>query len=221
MLSVRLHDILSISRVLEVYDRHDRAVNVTMEPGDMVLYESGSLIHGRPFPLKGKYFANIFIHFEPTGRRLGASEPYVTTSDLPPYLNANTPEADHWLKMHPGGWKKPVPSAPAQQIPSPEGHHAAANGDIESLSKIAASNRKAFYAKDSNGWQPIHEAVRGGHLAAVELLVRHGASKDARTGRTGKGYSPLKLALHQHSADHPITQYLLQIGATSYDDEEL
>lgn len=32
--------------ILEVYDRHDRAVNVTMEPGDMVLYESGSLMHG-------------------------------------------------------------------------------------------------------------------------------------------------------------------------------
>jgi hypothetical protein len=31
---------------LEVYDRHDRAVNVTMIPGDMVLYESGSLMHG-------------------------------------------------------------------------------------------------------------------------------------------------------------------------------
>jgi hypothetical protein len=32
---------------LEVYDRQGNAVNVTMEPGDMVLYESGSLIHGR------------------------------------------------------------------------------------------------------------------------------------------------------------------------------
>lgn len=29
-----------------------------MEPGDMVLYESGSLIHGRPFPLKGRYYAS-------------------------------------------------------------------------------------------------------------------------------------------------------------------
>ena len=30
-----------------------------------VLYESGSLVHGRPFALKGKgaHFANIFIHF--------------------------------------------------------------------------------------------------------------------------------------------------------------
>jgi prolyl 4-hydroxylase len=32
--------------VLEIYDRDGNAVNVTMEPGDMVLYESGSLIHG-------------------------------------------------------------------------------------------------------------------------------------------------------------------------------
>ena len=46
---------------LEVYGRDGLAVNVTMNPGDMVLYESHSLIHGRPFPLKGQYFANIFI----------------------------------------------------------------------------------------------------------------------------------------------------------------
>lgn len=39
---------------LEVIDREGKAVNVTMEPGDMVLYESHSLIHGRPFPLKGR-----------------------------------------------------------------------------------------------------------------------------------------------------------------------
>mmetsp|Transcript_16261 Transcript_16261/g.22921 ORF Transcript_16261/g.22921 Transcript_16261/m.22921 type:complete len:112 (-) Transcript_16261:224-559(-) len=33
--------------------------------GDLVLYESHSLIHGRPFPLKGKKYANLFVHFEP------------------------------------------------------------------------------------------------------------------------------------------------------------
>ena len=31
---------------LEVYDRFGKAINITMEPGDMVLYESGSLVHG-------------------------------------------------------------------------------------------------------------------------------------------------------------------------------
>ena len=45
---------------------HDgKAENVTMKPGDVILYESHSVLHGRPFPLKGKYFANIFAHFEP------------------------------------------------------------------------------------------------------------------------------------------------------------
>lgn len=31
-----------------------KAYNVSMEPGDEVLYQSRSLLHGRPFPLKGK-----------------------------------------------------------------------------------------------------------------------------------------------------------------------
>lgn len=31
---------------LEVYDRQGQAVNISMVPGDMVLYESGTLIHG-------------------------------------------------------------------------------------------------------------------------------------------------------------------------------
>mmetsp|Transcript_18965 Transcript_18965/g.39985 ORF Transcript_18965/g.39985 Transcript_18965/m.39985 type:complete len:290 (+) Transcript_18965:159-1028(+) len=50
---------------LEVYDHAGQAHNITMQPGDMVLYESHSVLHGRPFPLKGKYFANIFVHFKP------------------------------------------------------------------------------------------------------------------------------------------------------------
>lgn len=33
--------------ILEVVDRKGKAVNVTMEPGDMVLYESHSLLHGK------------------------------------------------------------------------------------------------------------------------------------------------------------------------------
>jgi len=44
---------------LEVIGHNGVAENVTMEPGEMVLYESHSVIHGRPFPLKGRFFANI------------------------------------------------------------------------------------------------------------------------------------------------------------------
>jgi prolyl 4-hydroxylase len=72
---------------LEVYDRNGMAVNITMEPGDMVLYESHSLIHGRPFPLKGEYFANIFIHFEPRHETLKEGEiPSYIKQDVSPEL---------------------------------------------------------------------------------------------------------------------------------------
>jgi prolyl 4-hydroxylase len=39
---------------LEVIGHDGKAYNITMEPGDMVLYESHSVLHGRPFPLKGR-----------------------------------------------------------------------------------------------------------------------------------------------------------------------
>ena len=50
---------------LEVYGHDGNAYNITMEPGDIILYESHSILHGRPFPLKGRHYANVFIHFEP------------------------------------------------------------------------------------------------------------------------------------------------------------
>ena len=46
---------------LEVIGHDGRAHNVTMLPGDMVLYESHSILHGRPFPLKGRFMANVFM----------------------------------------------------------------------------------------------------------------------------------------------------------------
>ena len=50
---------------VEVYSHDGKAHNVTMKPGDMVLYESHTVLHGRPFPLKGRFYANVFVHFIP------------------------------------------------------------------------------------------------------------------------------------------------------------
>jgi prolyl 4-hydroxylase len=44
----------------ELYSHDGKAYNVTMEPGDMVLYESHTTLHGRPFPMKGDYFVSAF-----------------------------------------------------------------------------------------------------------------------------------------------------------------
>lgn len=200
--------------VLEVYDRHDRAVNVTMEPGDMVLYESGSLMHGRPFALKGNYYANIFIHFEPTGEHLydhkvdeGADDNF-----FPPYILEDSPEQQNWARRNPAGWKKHAPSAAA--VGRPEGHVAAAYGDVERLAELAAENHRALHAKDENGWQPIHESVRGGHKKAVELLVKHGADVNAVTNH-GAGVSPYNIAVRRWGEDHELSRYLLSLGAVN------
>ncbi|MCH9698009.1 MAG: 2OG-Fe(II) oxygenase [Gammaproteobacteria bacterium] len=50
---------------LVIDDNSYRQHHVMLKPGDMVLYESGRLKHGRPFALKGRRYANIFCHFKP------------------------------------------------------------------------------------------------------------------------------------------------------------
>jgi hypothetical protein len=38
---------------------------LALQPGDIVFYESASALHGRPEPLKGESYYNIFIHYKP------------------------------------------------------------------------------------------------------------------------------------------------------------
>ena len=41
---------------VEVISHDGVAHNITMQPGEMVLYESHTVLHGRPYPLKGKFY---------------------------------------------------------------------------------------------------------------------------------------------------------------------
>ena len=43
---------------LEIYSHDGKAYNVTLEPGEMALYESHTTLHGRPVPLNGKFFVS-------------------------------------------------------------------------------------------------------------------------------------------------------------------
>ena len=53
---------------LEFYDLANASkAHVAMQPGDLVLYESSKLVHGRPQPLDGDMYANIFMHWRPKG----------------------------------------------------------------------------------------------------------------------------------------------------------
>ena len=42
-------------------------VKIFLKPGEMLLYESATVPHGRQFPLQGDYFDNLFVHMYPTG----------------------------------------------------------------------------------------------------------------------------------------------------------
>jgi hypothetical protein len=45
---------------------HDKKPNyLKLKPGEIALYESATVIHGRETKLNGDYFANVFIHFRP------------------------------------------------------------------------------------------------------------------------------------------------------------
>lgn len=88
----------------------------------MVLYESHSVVHGRPFPLKGRFYANVFIHFEPNGHSLrhearvesggdvaekyrraverGAGGHEADHDGMPSYIVAGSPEEKKWKREH-------------------------------------------------------------------------------------------------------------------------
>ena len=40
---------------------------MVLSPGDLLWYESASVIHGRQWPLNGRSYDNLFVHFKPRG----------------------------------------------------------------------------------------------------------------------------------------------------------
>ncbi len=50
---------------LVIEDNDYRRHEILLQPGELVFYEGARLLHGRPIPLNGKHYANIFVHFMP------------------------------------------------------------------------------------------------------------------------------------------------------------
>mmetsp|Transcript_19014 Transcript_19014/g.39797 ORF Transcript_19014/g.39797 Transcript_19014/m.39797 type:complete len:506 (-) Transcript_19014:250-1767(-) len=217
---------------IEVYGHDGLAYNVTMEPGDMVLYESHSVLHGRPFPLKGRYYANVFIHFEPTGHSLrhnareaalqaasgrkddskfGGHENEELNDGLPSYIVRGSIEEERWHRAHPNNHRSEQSSFTTGSTPA---HRAAQSGDAEQLSSVIDRLSHLLDAKDANGWTPLHEGARAGHVEVVKLLIEKGASVNERT-MEGKGETPLYWSIKENGEDHPVSQLLMSFGGLS------
>ena len=52
---------------LEVIGFDGKRYEITVQPGEMILYEGHRLMHGRPAPFNGTLFSNAFCHFKPIG----------------------------------------------------------------------------------------------------------------------------------------------------------
>jgi prolyl 4-hydroxylase len=217
---------------LEVVGHDGKAFNVTMEPGDMVLYESHSVIHGRPFPLKGRFMANVFVHFEPVGHSLrhnmqadadvqdvhakyrdalqrGVGGHESDHGGLPAYIIPGSAEEQHWRAQHPDGIQSKQKSFATG---STSAHLLAQSGNLEELRVQVEQKKSLVHARDENGWTPLHEGARAGHLDVVKYLIEQGADANATTGPNGG--SVLYWARTQLGEEgDPVIDFLESIGA--------
>jgi prolyl 4-hydroxylase len=194
---------------LEVIGHDGKAHNVTLLPGEMALYESHSILHGRPFPLKGKYMANVFVHFEAVGPLGGEQEP--SDSDLPPYIIPGSPEEAFWRSENPEGYQRSGTPQKTFRTGSTVAHMAAQTGDYDALSRILEAKVQLVHAEDENGWTPLHEGARGGHYDVVKILYDNGARINQRSNK-GRGGTALFYAKEKHGEDHPVVKFLVDVG---------
>ena len=187
---------------------------------------------GRPFPLKGRYYANIFIHFEPIGHSLRHDAFHTAESNmnekyrnavakrhgghenevegLPPYIISGSEEGNLWKRKHPNDKRSAKPAK--SQTGSNAIHAAARKGDMSGLEEVVSILNHLINETDSNGWTPLHEGARAGHTDIVKLLVHHEADINALT-KDGK--SPLYIAAASNGKDHPIVSLFESLGALS------
>ncbi|KAL7555320.1 hypothetical protein ACHAWF_019006 [Thalassiosira exigua] len=224
---------------MELYGHDGVAYNVTLEPGEMLLYESHSVLHGRPFPLKGRHYANVFIHFEPDGHSLShgfnsemEDEHWDSIQDirggfhhnhgLPPYIKDGSLEAFKWRRENPEEEWEPRWMYEAwdhEGTGSNGAHYAANQGDIEKLQHIIDNPQHrtgVIFEPDANGWYPIHEAARGGHQDIMELLVKEGVDVNQRTDE-GEGFSVLNIVYRYWPEEEDLINWLITLGAKDVD----
>ena len=48
---------------LLVIDNQGNRRRINLDPGEMLLYESARMPHGRQIPFEGEFYDNLFVHF--------------------------------------------------------------------------------------------------------------------------------------------------------------
>lgn len=104
-----------------------------------------------------------------------------------------------------------TPPPPQITLTTENALQAAAHGLVDELKHHL--KEQDVHVADENGWMPLHEAARAGHLEVVQTLLEHGANVDARTGRQQDGGSVLYWAKQFLGSEHAVVTYLEKLGA--------
>lgn len=83
---------------------------------------------------------------------------------------------------------------------------AAQVGDVDRLSRMLQLRPDWVVAGDENGWAPIHQAARAGHVDVVEVLLDWDADPHQTTGG---GVAALDIAKEEYGPDHEVVKLLI------------
>lgn len=75
---------------IEIEDHDGVLHEVSLQPGEMLFYESSKCLHGRRKQLLGKYYVSVFIHFAPEDKSLWNYKHEDTILHVPPHWHEQT-----------------------------------------------------------------------------------------------------------------------------------
>ena len=151
---------------------------------------------------------------------------------MPVYIRKGSEEEKKWLATH-GAHSRDSAATAAKKRAAAKANFstgsnqlqsAAQRGDVDEVTSILNSlpteraKSEQVLAKDSNGWQPLHEAARAGHVEIAELLIENGAEVNERTNH-GKGGTPLWWARTMLGEAHILVKLLQDMGANDIGNE--
>ncbi|KAJ1417314.1 hypothetical protein B484DRAFT_400891 [Ochromonadaceae sp. CCMP2298] len=70
---------------LQIEDHEGQLREVVLQEGQMLIYESAKLAHGRLRPLQGDYYASLFLHYTPQDRDLWPYTVEEVVAAVPPH----------------------------------------------------------------------------------------------------------------------------------------
>ncbi len=208
---------------LEVIGHDGVAHNVTANPGEMILYESSSVIHGRPYPLQGEgsYYGSLFVHFEPLGHTLrhvhseaakrgdgGSTLEELHRSAKDAFEAALG--AQQQMEQDSGTTDRPTASpwasrtVPRYVWPHYEQLYTQEQSVFEYDHRVYPKPTKVMFGKVN-----AHQVASLGDLAVLKELAK--TDRNALFKADGNGWRPLHEAARSGHAD--VVEYLLEEGA--------